>query len=48
MNWFFWLLIIILAVFLWFLCSFVFRPLGKFLYKLYKDAKEEIKNENEN
>jgi uncharacterized protein involved in cysteine biosynthesis len=42
LNWFFYFLIILAAVVLWFLCSFVFKPLGKFCYRLYKDARDEI------
>lgn len=32
------LIVIILAIVLWFLLSFVFIPLGKFLYRIYKDT----------
>lgn len=48
MNWFFWFLVILAAVFVWFLFSFVFKPLGKFFYHLYKDARDEIVEDNEN
>lgn len=46
------LIVIILAVALWFLLSFVFIPLGKFLYKIGKDTldimNKEFKEEKEN
>lgn len=42
MNWFFWFLIIIGAIFLWFILSFGYKPIGKFFYKLFKDAKDII------
>jgi hypothetical protein len=42
LNWFFYFLIALAAVVLWFLCSFVFKPLGKFCYRIYKDARDEI------
>ena len=32
------LIVIILAIVLWFLLSFVFIPLGKFLYRIGKDT----------
>lgn len=36
-------------IILWFLLSPLFVPLGKFLYRLYKEAKDEMnKVENEN
>lgn len=34
------------AVMLWFLLSFLFKPVGKFFYRLYKDAMDEIENNN--
>lgn len=36
------ILITIVAVILWFLLSFLFKPIGKFFYRLYKDAMDEI------
>lgn len=42
MNPVFVLLVIVLAVFLWFLLAFTFPWLGKILYRLYDDAREEI------
>lgn len=36
------LLILIGSVVLWFLLSFVFRPLGKIVYQIWKDAVDEM------
>ena len=36
------ILIIIAAVILWFLLSFLFKPIGKFFYRLYKEAMNEM------
>lgn len=41
------LLVIIGAVALWFLLSFLYKPIGKLITRIYKDAVDEI-NENEN
>lgn len=35
-------LIILAAIVLWFLLSFVFYPLGKLIYRIYKDAIDEM------
>ena len=52
MNIVFYLLIIIALVALWFALTGMFKPFGKYLYSLYKDAKdvmiEEDKEEEEN
>lgn len=45
MNPAFIILIILGAVALWFLLSFVFFPLGKFIYRIWKDAVDEINRE---
>lgn len=42
MNWVFYVIVVIAVVLLWFLCSFVYKPIGKFFYRLYKDARDEI------
>ena len=46
------LIVIILAIVLWFLLSFVFIPLGKFLYRIGKDTSDimnkEFNDEKEN
>ena len=47
MNWFFWLLLIIVAVAIWFLCSFVYRPVGKLFRRVYKEAMDEIEKYDE-
>jgi hypothetical protein len=38
-------LVILGAVVLWFLLSFVFFPLGKFIYRIGKDAIDEMNRE---
>lgn len=45
MNPAFVLIIIVLAITLWFLLSFVFLPLGRIIYRLWKDAIENMKGE---
>lgn len=43
------IIVLITLVVLWFLLSFLFRPMGKFTYRIYKDAVDEInKTEKEN
>lgn len=42
MNVVFWLLVIVVTVFLWFILSFLFRPIGKYITRLVEDVKEEI------
>ena len=39
-------LILLGAVALWFLLSFVFFPLGRFIYKVGKDALDEMERED--
>lgn len=46
MNPAFIILIILAAVALWFLLSFVFYPLGKFIYRIWRDAIDEIHKED--
>ncbi len=46
MNPVFFILIILGAIALWFLLSFVFFPLGRLLYRIWKDAVDEI-NKND-
>lgn len=41
------LLILLGMVVCWFLLSFIFYPLGKFIYRIFKDAVDEI-NRTEN
>ena len=43
----FYFLVILFAVFLWFILSFVYKPVGRFFYRLWHDAKE-IMDETEN
>lgn len=42
MNPVFVVLVILAAVLLWFLLSIVFFPLGKLIYKIWKDAVDEM------
>lgn len=46
MNPVFIILVILGAILLWFLSLFVFYPLGKFLYQLWKDATDEMNKED--
>ena len=46
MNPVFVLLVILAAILLWFLLSFVFYPLGRIIYRLVKDVVDEIKRED--
>ena len=46
MNPVFIFLVILAAVLLWFLLSFVFYPLGKFLHRLWTDASDEMNKED--
>jgi uncharacterized membrane protein len=41
------ILVLIGVVILWFLLSFVFYPLGKMVYRIYKDAIDEINRKDE-
>ena len=42
------MIVIALVALLWFLLSFMFKPVGKLGYRIYKDAKDEIINKNPN
>lgn len=42
MNWFFWFLAVIAIVLIFLIFSFAYKPIGKFFYRLFKDAKDEI------
>lgn len=48
MNPVFVFLVILGAVILWFLLSFIFYPLGKLIYRFYKDAVDEINRDETN
>lgn len=49
MNIVFYLLVIIALIGLWFGLTSIFKPLGKYLYNIYKDTKEVmIEKEKEN
>ena len=43
----FYFLVFLLAIFLWFTLSFLYKPTGRFFYRLWSDAKEAI-DEKEN
>ena len=47
MNFVFWLLIVLLAVLIWFLLAFTFKPIGNFFYRLWRKAFDEIENKDE-
>lgn len=44
MNIVFWLLVIIVLVLVWFLLAFTFRGFGKFWFRIFDDAANEIKS----
>lgn len=46
MNPVFFILVILAVILLWFLLSFVFRPFGMFLYRIWKDALDEMNKED--
>ena len=47
MNPVFVILVILGAILLWFLLSFIFFPLGKIIYGIWKDAVNEIEKTDE-
>lgn len=47
MNPVFVFLVILVAVAIWFLLSFAFRPIGRFFYRIWKDAVDEINRSEE-
>ena len=47
MNPIFIFLVVIAAIILWILWSFVFFPLGKLVYSIWKDAMDNIKGKEE-
>ena len=42
----FWLLVILVGTGLWFLLTFAFYPLGKYLWRIWADTKEELSRED--
>ena len=44
MNVVFWLLVILAVVFTWFMLSFLFKPIGRYVIRLFEDAKENMKD----
>lgn len=47
MNIVFWFLVVTTLIFLWFLLAFLFRPIGRFFFRLWKDAVDEMNKEDE-
>lgn len=47
MNPVFVFIVIGVAVVAWFLLSFAFRPIGRFIYRIWKDAFDEINKNDE-
>lgn len=47
MNPVFVLIVISAVVAAWFLLSFAFRPIGRFIYRIWKDAVDEINKNDE-
>lgn len=47
MNPVFIFLVIAAGVAVWFLLSFAFRPIGRFVYRIWKDAVDEINKNDE-
>lgn len=47
MNIVFWILTVAFLIFIWFILAFLFQPLGKFFRRVWDDAIEEIKKEDE-
>lgn len=45
LNVVFYILLLLAVVFLWFLLAFLFKPIGKFFYRLWKDAVDEMSSE---
>ena len=41
------IIIVLSVVLLWFLLAFLYKPIGKLFYRIYKDAIDEIKSEDE-
>ena len=48
MNPAFLILVLLIAVALWFLLSFVFIQLGNFVHSIYKDAVDQIEQDDNN
>ena len=46
MNPVFWALVFLIATAIWFLLAFIFYPLGRFLWRIGKDAMDELNRED--
>ena len=44
LNVVFWFFVVAVIVFLWFVLSFLFKPIGKYVTRLVEDVKEEIED----
>lgn len=40
------LIVPLIAVIIWFLLAFAYKPLGRFAFKIWEDAMDEIKEDN--
>ena len=47
MNVFFWLLVLIAAFIVWVMLVALFRPIGKGIYKMYKEVADTVNYEEE-
>lgn len=46
MNIIFWIMVVIVCTLLWFLLAFLFRPLGRFIFRIWDDAVKEIQQKD--
>ena len=44
LNVVFWLLVIVAVAFMWLIASFLFKPIGKYVTRLVKEAIENMKD----
>ena len=44
----FYILVILAAILLWFLLAFMFKPMGKFGHRIWKDAVDAMNEDDEN
>lgn len=47
MNPVFWILVVVVAIILWFLLAFIFYPFGRLIYRIISDAVLELNREDE-
>lgn len=41
------LIVVLIAVAIWFLLAFIYKPLGRIIFRIWNDAISEIKNNEE-